>query len=233
MSGTSDTVWSHCNECGRETKHEVLKVARTSRTYETSHPDYTVDVSTTWKMLRCAGCEEVMLHRTQWCSEDDPYDGPSPGTYFPPRVSRRKPAWVERLEIPDEYNGLLNEIYVALHGNSRRLAMMGARALIDVVIQRSVGDQGNFMNGLQALVDKQLISERHREILDAAIGMGSASAHRGHLPKAHEVEDVIDIVENLIHNELLVVQASALKTSTPPRVRSQKHSDTKENNASD
>jgi hypothetical protein len=146
-------------------------------------------------------------------------DGPNPGTFFPPRVSRRKPAWVDRLEVPSEYAGLLDEIYVALHADSRRLAMMGARTLIDSVIRRSCGDQSNFCRGLNSLVEKQLISERHRTIIEAAVDVGHASSHRGHRPCSNDVNVVIDIVENLIHNELLAEPAQALKLTTPQRER--------------
>lgn len=220
MSEQPKILRAHCNKCGHETKHDVV-MERTLHHSEVVDPYQGIEVSwsKTYSMLECRGCEEVSLRRTEWCSEDDPMDGPGPGTYFPPRVSRRKPAWVDRLEVPSEYAGLLDEIYVALHADSRRLAMMGARALIDAVIRRSVGDQGNFGSGLTSLVQKQLISERNREIIEAAVDVGHASAHRGHRPNSNDVNVVIDIVENLIHNELLAEQAQALKSTTPQRER--------------
>lgn len=144
-------------------------------------------------------------------------DKPDPGIYFPPRVSRRKPAWVDRLAVPEEYGDLLDEIYVALHADSRRLAAMGARALIDCYITRRVGDQGNFTNGLKKLVEKGFISEKQREIVSAAVDAGNASAHRGHCPSGDDISAVIDIVENLIHNELLTQQAQTLRANTPAR----------------
>lgn len=210
-----DIIWSHCNECGRETKHETLYRADRRRTFYDDQ--YSVDVGSVWKVLQCCGCEEVALQRVDWCSEDDPMDAPGPATYFPPRVSRRKPAWATRYELPSEYRDLLEETYTALHADSRRLAMMGARALIDAVIRRNVGDQQNFGQGLKALVEGSLISEQDQEIIEAAIDAGHASAHRGYSPTSEDVNIVIDIVERLIHTEILAKQAQALKNSTPPR----------------
>lgn len=210
-----EVSWSHCNECGHETKHDV--VHRTDRRRMFDYDQFSVEVESVWSVIQCRGCEEVSLRRVNWCSEDDPMDGPEPCTYFPPRVSRRKPAWVGRLAVPSEYTELLDEIYVALHADSRRLAMMGARALIDMAITRSVGDQGGFGRGLDSLVKKELISERNRGIIEAAVNVGNASAHRGHRPSSDDVSVVIDIVENLIHNELLAEPAQALKLTTPPR----------------
>lgn len=226
MKDVSKIIRAHCNKCGHETKHEVV-MERTIRGSEVVDPYQGIEVSwaTTYSMLECRGCEEVSLRRTEWCSENDPMDGADPGTFFPPRVSRRKPAWVDRLELPDEYAGLLDEIYIALHADSRRLAMMGTRSLIDTVIRRSVGDQDNFGKGLKRLVEEGLISERNREIIEAAVNAGHASAHRGYRPSSDDVNVVIDIVENLIHNELLAEQAQALKITTPQRMRTKKKTD--------
>ncbi|MBH2008933.1 MAG: DUF4145 domain-containing protein [Xanthomonadaceae bacterium] len=215
MSTAPKFVWSHCNNCGRETKHDVFHKAERRRTYEDDQ--YSVDVGSTWKVIQCRGCEEVSLQRVDWCSEDDPRDGSNPPTYFPPRVSRRKPAWIDRFELPSEYVGILDEVYAALHADSRRLAMMGARALIDAVIRRTVGDQDNFAKGLDELGIKYLISERDRGIIEAAIDVGHASAHRGYKPSSDDVNVVIDIVERMIHAEILAEQAQALKKITPQR----------------
>lgn len=216
----TEVLWSHCNECGQETKHDVVHRADGHRTHTQFYGDgdrHSVDVGSVWKVLQCRGCEEVTLRRVDWCSEDDPMDGPSPATYFPPRVSRRTPAWARHNDLPPEYVELLEETYTALHADSRRLAMMGARALIDAVIRRNAGEQQNFKHGLDALAAKNLLSEQDRGIIEAAIDLGHASAHRGHKPTPENLNVAIDIVERLIHAEILAEQAQELKKSTPPR----------------
>jgi hypothetical protein len=220
MTDAPEFIWVHCNECARETKHEIMSRVDRRRAFQDDR--YTVEVGSVWETLRCKGCEEVSLHRRDWCSEDDPMDASETGTFFPPRVSRRKPDWAGRLKVPTEYKGLLDEIYIALHADSRRLAMMGVRALIDEIIRSTVGDQGNFGKGLQHLVDTQLISQRNREIIEAAVDVGHASAHRGYKPNIDNVNLVIDIVENLIHNEILSGEAESLRLSTPKRKKAVK-----------
>ncbi|MBX7244990.1 MAG: DUF4145 domain-containing protein [Candidatus Sumerlaeaceae bacterium] len=215
MSEKPKELWSHCNECNQETKHDSVHQANRQRSFAID--GCYVDVGSVWDVLQCRGCGEIALRRIDWCSEDDPRDGPGPTTYFPPRVSRRKPAWASRYDLPWEYLSLLEETYTALHSDSRRLAMMGARALIDAVIRRNAGEQPNFAQGLNALSEKYLISEQDRGIIEAAIEAGSASAHRGHDPSPEDVNVVIDIVERLIHTEILAKQALKLKESTPPR----------------
>ena len=216
MTTKDDPHWSHCNECGRETKHALLHTARSSRTYP-QQDGHTVDVGSAWQILQCRGCDEVAMARVDWCSEDSyDDDGPAP-TYFPPRVSRRKPDWFDRYTTPKDYSGLLEEVYAALHADSRRLAMMGVRTLIDVAIVRAVGDQGDFSTGLKALATANHLSARDVEVIEAAILVGHASAHRGHQPSAEDVNVVMDIVERLIHAEILAEKAKAVKANTPAR----------------
>ena len=216
MTANEEPHWSHCNECGRETKHNVVHRAKSSRTYP-QHDGHSVDVGSVWSILQCRGCDEVAMARVDWCSEDfQDEDGPTP-TYFPPRVSRRKPDWFDRYETPKDYSGLLDEVYAALHADSRRLAMMGVRTLIDVAIIHSVGDQGDFGKGLKALASANHLSDRDVEVIDAAIDAGHASTHRGHQPSVNDVNVVMDIVERLIHSEILAEKAKAVKANTPPR----------------
>jgi hypothetical protein len=203
------TVWSHCNECGQDTKHNIVHEAKRVRTYD--HDQYSVDVGSNWTILQCGGCEEVAMRRVDWCPNDR--------TFFPARVSRRKPVWLTREHAPSTYVGMLDEVYAALHADSRRLAMMGARAIIDVVITRTVGDQGNFSKGLDELKKNDLIGKRDRTIIEAAIEAGSAAMHRGHQPTVDDVNVVIDIVERMIQAEILEAKAKELAATTPPRKR--------------
>lgn len=206
-------LWFHCNECGHETLHKLVKLISKSRDYDDDQ--YTVSVGSNWRILQCQGCQEVSMSRTDWCSEDDPRD-PSVPAFFPPRVSRRKPEWLVHREAPG-YQGLLDEIYAALHADSRRLAMMGARAVIDKAMAKLVGDQGTFAQGIEALVDAGLIGKPERPLIEAAFDAGSASMHRGHQPTPDSLSTVIDIVERVVHAEVLAEKAKELAAATPPR----------------
>ena len=95
--------------------------------------------------------------------------------------------------------------------------MMGARALIDIVMQEKVGDIGGFERKLTALVEGGYISSRNKEILDAALSAGHVAVHHGHRAKVAEVEQVMDIVENLLQTGLLEKAAESLKQTVPNR----------------
>lgn len=205
--------WTHCNTCSHNTKHRI--VAKRVQDNSDFLEEHNTEIwsRTTYEMLECGGCESIVLKRTYLFSEDGPFPEV---TYFPPAVSRKLPAWHDKLS--SEMMGLMNEIYAALHADSRRLATMGARALLDMLIVEKVGDQGTFTKKLDALVEAELIAKKSRDFLEAALDAGHAAAHRGHQPSEAEVSHVMDIVENLLQAVyVLEPAATELKKSTPPR----------------
>lgn len=207
----------HCNKCGQETKHTV--VAR--RQQADSSPagvgygeeELEVTYYTTWTMLECRGCGHVCLKCEEFFSEWNP--GDEKVTFFPPLVSRQEPRWLE--DLPEVTQKLGREVYAALHADSRTLAMMGVRAILDLYIVNRIGDVGTFLEKLKAMEDKGHLSPQQVKHLDAALNAGHAAAHRGHVPTIGELEAAMDIVENLLQLDLLDSSAKHLNASTPKR----------------
>jgi hypothetical protein len=223
MAAETIIVQAPCNDCGRITDHEVLKIHRKTIRENDDDPEW---YTTTYRMIECRGCHFICLERTNTSFEDQQGDPPK-REYFPPPISRRKPDWLGdfvmnvpvSLDLPD----LLDEVYSALHANNRRLAAMGARTLLDVAIVDSVGDIGGFGAKVQALESKGIIGKQQREYLEVALDAGSAAAHRGHCPTAQQLNNVMDIVESILHQIYVLPQAAAeLKKSTPLRKKSVK-----------
>lgn len=203
----------HCNACGHETKHSIV----TTRRQEENDPvggGYYVTLYTTYRMLECRGCGTVCLEKTIFFSEWNP--GDEQVTYYPPQVSRREPEWFG--ELSEDTQALLKEVYTALHADSRSLAMMGARAVLDRFMVGKIGkDIGGFADKLRALEEGGHIGRRQAAVLQAALDVGSASAHRGHVPSREEAAAVMDIVENLLQLEVLGPAAKRLRKGTPQR----------------
>ncbi len=183
---------------------------------EGREPDeYPVGFTYSFEMLRCCGCQDVCVRRRAWFSECMP-DEPPEVTFFPPRFSRRRPAWAENL--PEDMQPLMDEVYVALQHGSARLAMMGARALVDMSMLKALGgDEGSFKQKLDGMVDGGHLGKNQREVLEAALDVGSAAAHRGHRPSDEDVSSVMDIVEHVIRSSMLREDVPRLKKNTPPR----------------
>jgi Domain of unknown function (DUF4145) len=201
----------YCNYCRRKTLHRILYTATEIRTEELE--GYTNDYTTTFETLQCCGCFEAVLRRT--VTDDIPFDDPDV-RYFPPPTSRHPPTW-EHL-IPNDLRSVMEEIYRSLDADNRRLPMMGARTLVDMLIVEKVGDVGTFGEKLKQLEAKGFISSQNREVLDAVLDISSAAIHRGHAATTEEVNAVMDIVENLLNaTYVLPGMAQKLKISTQPR----------------
>lgn len=206
-------VRCHCNSCRRITHHRVL-VRRSIDDADESDPgdDYPPYWWTdTYEALQCLGCDSVCLkHHTKEAS------GAESTQYFPPPVARRPPLWMGHL--PPAMRELLGEVYVALHSGSRRLALMGSRTLLDMLMLEEVGDTGTFESKLKALQEKGAISERGRTVLAIALDAGNAAAHRGYKPTREELESVMDVVENLLQaTHHLAKVAEELRAKIPAR----------------
>ncbi len=207
------TEWVHCNSCLNSTKHFILAehekrvVAAPCDEYGQPwwHSRYT--------LLVCCGCDSATLRRRLDFSEWDDYEV----DFYPPQVSRHLPSW--RYELPGEMIGLLTEIYSALHADNRRLALMGARTIIDIFVVDKIGDIGTFKQKLQALVDKGYLASQQQSVLDVALEAGHAAAHRGYQPTSEVLDHVIDVVESLLQTYALETASNLVKKKIPPRPR--------------
>lgn len=207
-----DFVRCHCSQCGHDTKHDVV-ATRDQHGSDDLGEGIVISWDTTYDVLECRGCETVTLRKRFWFSEWD-HDA-CEVTFYPPPISRRLPTW--RHSLPKEMASLLEETYTALHAGSTRLAMMGARALVDMMMTRAVGDRGGFERKLKLLEEEGYLSSRSREVLEAALEVGHATAHRGHTPSSAEAEQVLDIVENTLQARQLGEAARALSATTSRR----------------
>jgi hypothetical protein len=203
-------IWSFCNKCSGQTKH----YCRSTQVQE--HSEDAGDFEYSWvktsRFLECRGCEEVTLRVDWWHSE---YDMSEETDFYPPRISRQAPEW--HRSLPSDWQSMLREIYAALHANSRRLAMMGARTIVDMYMNDAVGDIGGFAKKLNKLVIDGHLGGQDKDVLEAALEAGHAASHRGHLPSSNQISHVMDIVENLLQKKALQHSAAELKKGTPSR----------------
>jgi hypothetical protein len=125
------------------------------------------------------------------------------------------PKWI--FDLPADFQSLINEIYAALHANSKRLALMGTRTLVDLFMNATIGDIGGFQRKLEKLVEDGYLSKKNREILEPALDAGHAATHRAHDPSVEDVNLVFDIVENLLQPLALKIKVENLKKHTPQR----------------
>jgi len=201
----------HCNECRHKTKHQLLKEV-TSNSSEDWGDDYTFHSQTVHELFQCCGCSAVVLRQSY---SDSEMDGDR-SWYFPPRISRHQPDWIDKM--PADIQRVMREVYRCLGADSRALPMMGLRTVLDLLIMEQVEDTGTFVQKLLRLQTKGIISERNRKVLEAALDAGHAAVHRAWAPKLPQVHSVLDIVENLLQSVYLFDELAAeIRESAPQR----------------
>lgn len=189
----NDVVDAPCNSCGQATRHLVVAVRRhrnwtdAAVELEEQEPDWFEEHA----LLECGGCQTIST-RVDFFYEDAFLST----EYYPPRVSRRAPKWLDKL--PHSLSALLDEIYVSLAANSRRLALMGARATLDIVMSDKVGASGSFQQRLEKLTQRGFIGTKNANLLAAALDAGHAATHRAYSPSPETLDEIMDILENLI-----------------------------------
>ena len=210
-----DIVKIHCNVCGNKTNHKVRcanTVTREDFIKEAGESGITFEEKETFEILQCLGCDEMAVRQSFW------HEGYGEGTprYYPPRISRRTPRWLAQL--PKQVRAVVDEVYKALQNNSPRLATIGARTIVDLVILDKVGDIGSFAKKLEALESQGYVGRKNREFVAAALEAGSAAAHRGVAPSISDLNRVMDIVEGLLESVYILEDAATqLRKTTPPR----------------
>jgi hypothetical protein len=210
MNNESNLEWVHCNQCLRSTRHElVAKRELHEQDIIGEHGDFEIDWFTTYTMLECKGCGSVTLR------QDIRSDDFKEINYYPPQISRQVPHWI--YDLPDDFITLLKQIYSALHANSQILALIGARTLIDMFANVTVGDIGGFAQKIDHLVKAGYLSIKNKEILLTALEAGHAAAHRAYNPSVKDVNIVFDIIENILQTIVLTKKADELIRNTPKR----------------
>lgn len=216
---------AQCNKCLRETNHLLLYKEDQSWDEEVAS-GITIYGSEIFNMVKCCGCDSVKLMHATWFSEAcDEYGTPiTEINYYPPAISRAEPKWLIELGgfLPSDQmqyvRGLLKEIYSALHNDSRRLAVMGIRALIEHLMIAEVSDNGSFKMNLEQFQKSGYLSEKQREILEPILEAGHAAIHRGFHPSVEDVLTVVEITESLVETIYVHTQkAEKLKMRVPQR----------------
>lgn len=209
----NEVVTSPCNRCGHPTNHLVVAIRHFEAWFEQEEVEAGAppDVEYEYAMLECGGCLSISLR------VDERLDGALFGTtFYPPRVGRAKPAW--SIDLPVQLQSLITEIYAALADDSRKLAVLGARTILDIVMTQEVGRLGTFQSRLKALEAKGFMGKGNREILGAALEARSETAQRPYAPTSDIVNEIMDIIENLLQAVYIFPKSlSKIKRRMPRR----------------
>jgi len=220
MSEKQKETKTYCYNCENETNQAVLYydvfiegVEIVSRNDEGDQREsFWTPVGNIWSLSKCLGCEKVNFKHVVSSSLDKSNDKIF---YFPRKYIRQIPPWF--VKLPIKYLPIAHEVYAAVNERLNRLSMAGIRTLLDIFIVSKVGDAGSFKQKLEKLIALGVITKSKASILETAIDAGSATVHRGFSPDQETIFQVLDIVENLLHSEIVDRDADQIKQKIPRR----------------
>lgn len=180
--------------------------------------------SVQWQIVRCAGCEETSFRLVEKSQLEDnivSHIGEvSPGekvSRFPPFRKRLKPEWIGKL--PSSCRDILLEVYVSFEADCFRLASIGLRSVIEIVVDDLIDDSGNKQTGIRSKICRldPKLGDIHRDELIAIAEYGNASVHRAWNPPGEDVEEHLNATESFL--KLIYVSPEETKTrlARPPQ----------------
>ena len=92
----------------------------------------------------------------------------------------------------------LKEIYSAVQNDSRRLAVMGIRSLLETVMIEKVGDSGSIGTNVKNFIAEGYIAQKNEETFRLQVEAGHAGMHRNYVPTKEELDVLLNITESLI-----------------------------------
>lgn len=220
-SRMEEKIKAHCNTCGGKKNHLVL------HTEEDVHFEESWTEISTYRLIKCAGCDRIHLqHETDLSGLTDADGNPVISmVYYPPPLSRRRPDWMSGFPnaiwmLETDIGQLLNEVYTSLQNGSNRLAAMGIRAIVEIMmIDKIGGDTGSFNGNINAFFVLGYVALQQQASFKAAlIEAGHAAMHRGFRPTDEQLSTLLDITEGLVASIYFHEQSAAkLSSAIPPR----------------
>lgn len=228
-----------CSSCEGERNCDILG---SHRVFEDMGP---VWGATTWRILRCRGCDEVFCQTVSVFSEDVSYEFDEHGEptevldetkkYWPSRATRSKPDWYDELHgiepAREKLNGPLDELYGALNADLPMLSGIAIRTCFEIVAELlGVDPKITFEEKLKVLVNNGKLGASAEATISTAIEAGHAATHRGWVPEPDDLTTLVDILEAFIRDTLieparqkrLGERAAKLKDKVPPNPRKRK-----------
>ncbi|GDB39423.1 DUF4145 domain-containing protein [Escherichia coli] len=189
-------IKSYCRDCCKNTNHNVL-LEHTDAYRE----EYSCDIS--YQILQCLGCDTKSFRNVfydleaAYPTDENNWEVPEEVTVYPKAVEGHKE--IKNLwDLPDIVRTIYSEVLTALRENSKVLAGLGLRAVVEAVCNDLTIPGRNLEVRINKLVSSGYISKNDAERLHGIRFMGNDAAHDIKTPKSTTLSVALQIVEHLI-----------------------------------
>lgn len=189
-------IKSYCRDCCKNTNHNVL-----SEHTDAYREEYSCDIS--YQILQCLGCDTKSFRNVfydleaAYPTDENNWEVPEEVTVYPKAVEGHKE--IKNLwDLPDIVRTIYSEVLTALRENSKVLAGLGLRAVVEAVCNDLTIPGRNLEVRINKLVSSGYISKNDAERLHGIRFMGNDAAHDIKTPKSTTLSVALQIVEHLM-----------------------------------
>jgi len=193
----SEPIWSQCNYCKRNTKHNVLK----KHSFESNPDEYHYE--NIHMMIQCLGCENIAFRKESHDYEShyqishDEWEHDISIDIYPHFIeghNKLNNIWT----IPNIVKSVYDESILAIQEGAFTLAGLGLRATIEAICNEQNIIGKDLQKRINAMVREGLISKKDANRLHSIRFMGNDAAHEIKKAKKASVLIALKIVEHLI-----------------------------------
>lgn len=189
-------IKNYCCNCCKMTNHTVLL-----EDTESHREEYSCDIS--YQILQCLGCDTKSFRKVfydleaAYPTDEEQWEVPEDVTVYPKAVEGHKE--IQNLwELPDVVGTIYSEVLIALRENSKVLAGLGLRAVVEAVCNDLTISGRSLEVRINKLTSSGYISKNDAERLHGIRFMGNDAAHDIKKPKHSSLSVALQIVEHLI-----------------------------------
>lgn len=193
---SNKNIKSYCRDCCKKTNHVIL-----SEHTESHREEYSCDIS--YQILQCLGCDTKSFRKVFYDLEaayptfENHWEVPEDVTVYPKVVEGHKE--IQNLcDLPDIVITIYSEVLTALRENSKILAGLGLRAVVEAVCNDLTISGRNLEVRINKLASSGYISKNDAERLHGIRFMGNDAAHDIKTPKDTTLSVALQIIEHLI-----------------------------------
>lgn len=202
-------IWNYCSSCCQDTKHTVL--FQKEVTEKDSENEFELS-KLTFQIVECNGCESVSFRREfldyLQLEIEEEYATENPEIKLYPSPLQNHKLLSYTYSLPKKIRLVYEQTILALKGESKLLAAIGFRAVIEAIcIEEKIKGQ-NLEQKINNLVKSRLITDKEGERLHSIRFLGNDSVHEIEMPNDDKLFLVLNIIEQLLRN-LYIIDAQA------------------------
>lgn len=198
---TNKVIWNYCSSCGRSTKNTILFNRGKKEVDEKYDFEYGLNV---FLVLECNGCETISFRKEyhNFLEFDNEGKQEIEVKLYPSVLQNHKP--INSYYLPAKIKDVYNHTILALKGESKLLAGVGFRAIIEAIcIEENIKGR-NLEQKINNLTKNRFITEKESERLHSIRFLGNDSIHKMEIPEQKKLLIVLNIIEHLLKNIYLI-----------------------------